>query len=260
MPQQGHLPHRASVSGCGILSHRYPCRHFGFLLKWRIRLTKICLKFLPILSPTNIGKWLEIPAFHYELPPKTALGCKNPEGKLANRGLEMPACGIGKHGMMRHPAESPSSSIEGFYKPYTGMPPGLGATDTSSTWLHSGPPFAKTDLKAKSSAIGGSTYLPSNKGKSSLVEAWNASERPYHDYTLNNTRRLAPNTRWTCASTSTVSSGNGGWHSTSAQEASPEPWPCDGILMEGIQVFKYSVFSYSVVFSEKWGILLTLLS
>ena len=57
--------------------------------------------------------------------------------EVGQSGLEMPACGIGKHGMMRHPAEYLSSSIEGFYKPYTGMPyPRFGTADTPSTWLH----------------------------------------------------------------------------------------------------------------------------
>lgn len=40
------------------------------------------------------------------------------------------------------------------------------------------------------SAIGGTPYTPYDVEKSSLVEAWNASGRPYYDYSKYNTGRL----------------------------------------------------------------------
>ena len=43
---------------------------------------------------------------------------------------------------------------------------------------------------AKLSAIGGTPYTPYDVEKSSLVEAWNASGRPYYDYSKYNTGRL----------------------------------------------------------------------
>lgn len=43
---------------------------------------------------------------------------------------------------------------------------------------------------AKLSAIGGTPYTPYDVDKSSLVEAWNASGRPYYDYSKYNTGRL----------------------------------------------------------------------
>ena len=46
-------------------------------------------------------------------------------------------------------------------------------------------------LGAKISVIGGSPYTPFDEDKSSLVEAWNASGRPYYDYGLYNTERLS---------------------------------------------------------------------
>ena len=46
-------------------------------------------------------------------------------------------------------------------------------------------------LGAKLSVVGGSPYTPFDKEKSSLVEAWNASGRPYYDYGLYNTGRLS---------------------------------------------------------------------
>ena len=46
-------------------------------------------------------------------------------------------------------------------------------------------------LGAKLSVIGGSPYTPFDEDKSSLVEAWNASGRPYYDYGLYNTERLS---------------------------------------------------------------------
>ena len=42
----------------------------------------------------------------------------------------------------------------------------------------------------KLSAIGGAPYTPYDVEKSSLKEAWDATGRPYYDYTLYNTRRL----------------------------------------------------------------------
>ena len=192
MPKQGHLPHRASVSGCGILSHRYPCRRFGILLKWKIELTKICLKFLPILSSTNIGKRLEIRAFHHEFPPKTALRCKNPEGKLANRDLKCQRAASGSMawcGIRPSPSAPPSKGSTSHTPacPTLGLEPPIHPQHGCIRY-----PFAKMDLEAKFSTFGGSTYLPSNKGESSPVKAWNASERPYHDYTLYNTPPTDP--------------------------------------------------------------------
>ena len=46
-------------------------------------------------------------------------------------------------------------------------------------------------LGAKISIIGGSPYTPFDEDQSSLVEAWNASGRPYYDYDLYNTERLS---------------------------------------------------------------------
>lgn len=45
-------------------------------------------------------------------------------------------------------------------------------------------------IGGKLSYIGGTPYTPYDIEKSSLVEAWDAQGRPYHDYTLYNTERL----------------------------------------------------------------------
>ena len=46
-------------------------------------------------------------------------------------------------------------------------------------------------IGGKLSVIGGAPYTPFDLEKSSLVEAWNASGRPYYDYDLYNTERLS---------------------------------------------------------------------
>ena len=45
-------------------------------------------------------------------------------------------------------------------------------------------------IGAKLSAIGGAPYTPYDTDKSSLKEAWDASGRPYYDYTRYNQKRL----------------------------------------------------------------------
>lgn len=45
-------------------------------------------------------------------------------------------------------------------------------------------------IGARLSCIGGSPFTPYDVNKSSLIDAWDASGRPYYDYTLYNTNRL----------------------------------------------------------------------
>ena len=68
---------------------------------------------------------------------------------------------------------------------------------------------------AKLSAIGGTPYTPYDVEKSSLVEAWNASGRPYYDYSKYNTGRWMPSPSWTCASIRCFISVNACWVSMS---------------------------------------------
>ena len=88
---------------------------------------------------------------YYELPPYTALELKGNEGNWGNRELKYQRVASGS------------------------------VWDLPQQWSSG----------AKISVIGWLAVHPFNEDKSSLVEAWNASGRPYYDYDLYNTERLS---------------------------------------------------------------------
>ncbi len=196
---------------------------------------------------------------YYQLPPLTALGYKDGNGILANRGLDYMRVAESAIGFDWRLRDKLIVSVEGFYKYYTDIPlsiadgipftckgndygtvgnellvssaqgrsygieamvrwqiPGKVNVVGSATLYKSEYRNNKQSayipsawdnrfvlnlsgtyefhhawsIGAKLSAIGGAPYTPYDTDKSSLKEAWDASGRPYYDYTRYNQKRL----------------------------------------------------------------------